>query len=114
MAKAIAEVVGARRASGFDVKNFCAAPIPALVVAASLIETGGANRIAVVAGGSLAKLGMKFQGHLKTGMPVLEDCLGGIAVLVSAADGGPAIRYDAIGRHSVEAGSAKPQILAEV
>ena len=70
MGKAIAEAVGAGRASGFDVKNFCAAPIPALVVAASLVETGVADRVAVVAGGCVAKLGMKFRGHLKSGMPI--------------------------------------------
>lgn len=110
MGKAIAEAVGAGRASGFDVKNFCAAPVPALVVAASLVETGVADRVAVVAGGCLAKLGMKFRGHLKSGMPILEDMLGGIAVLVSAVDSGPYIRYDAIGRHSVDAGGANPKI----
>lgn len=114
LGKAIAESVGASRASGFDVKNFCAAPIPALVVAASLVESGVAETVAVVAGGSLAKLGMKFQGHLKAGMPILEDCLGGVAALVSAADEGPAIRYDGIGKHSVDAGSANPAIFSQL
>jgi len=110
MGKAIAEAIGAGRASGFDVKNFCAAPVPALVVAASLVETRVADRVAVVAAGCLAKLGMKFRGHLKSGMPILEDILGGMAILVSAVEDGPGIRYDAIGRHSVDAGSANPKI----
>ena len=112
MGKAIAEAVGAGHASGFDVKNFCAAPVPALVVAASLVETGVADRVVVVAGGCLAKLGMKFRGHLKSGMPILEDMLGGMAVLISASDDGPGIRYDAIGRHSVDAGGANPKIFS--
>ncbi len=114
MGKAIAEAVGARGASGFDVKNFCAAPVPALVIAASFIEAGVARTVAVVAGGSPPKLGMKFQGHLRAGMPILEDCLGGIAVLVAAHRPGPVIRYDAVGRHSVGAGSANEAIFREL
>jgi betaine reductase len=114
MGKAVAESVAATRASGFDVKNFCAAPISAMVVAGSLVESGVADRVAVVAGCSLPKLGMKFQGHLQHGMPILEDCLGGIAVLVSRDLDGPVIRYDAVGRHQVQAGSANPQILSDL
>jgi len=114
MGKAIAEAVGAGRASGFDVKNFCAAPIQALVVAASLVETGVADRVAVAGGGCVAKLGMKFRGHLKSEMPVMEDCLGGIAVLVSAHDEGPTMRYDAVGWHNVEAGGANPIIFSQL
>lgn len=106
LAKAIAEAVGAKRASGFDVKNFCAAPIPALVVASSLIEAGVAKAVCVVAGGSVPKLGMKFQGHLRHGMPILEDCLGGTATLISATGEGPVIRHDGVGWHSVGAGSS--------
>ncbi|HZB79012.1 MAG TPA: DUF5940 domain-containing protein [Actinomycetota bacterium] len=114
MGKAVAEGVGASEASGFDVKNFCAAPIPAIVVAGGLVEAGVADRVAVVAGGSLPKLGMKFQGHLASGMPILEDTLGGIAVLVARDLDGPVIRYDAVGRHRVHAGSANPQILSQL
>ncbi len=85
MAKAVAEMAGLTDASGADVKNFCAAPVPALVVARAC-GAGVFHRVAVVAGGSLAKLGMKFQGHLKN-LPVLEDVLGGAAALVEADDG---------------------------
>jgi len=114
LGKAVAEAVGANRASGFDLKNFCAAPISALVVASSLIEAGVANTVAVVAGGSLPKLGMKFQGHLTNGMPVLEDCLGAVATILSAQGEGPVVRHDAVGRHSVASGGSNPQIFDEL
>ena len=64
-------------ASGIDVKSFCAAPVHALVVAAALIEAGIEERVVVVAGGSLGKLGMKFEGALAKGFPILEDVLAG-------------------------------------
>ena len=112
MAKAVAEAAGLTGASGADVKDFCAAPMPALVMAASLVSAGVFRRVAVVAGGSLPKLGMKFEGHLKGGLPVLEDVLAGAAVLVEADDGCSArLRLDAVGRHRVGAGGAAPQIL---
>jgi len=112
LAKAVAEAAGLREASGADVKDFCAAPIPALVMAASLVAAGVFRRVAVVAGGSLPKLGMKFEGHLAHDLPVLEDVLGGAAALVEADDGvSPRLRLDAVGRHPVGAGGAAPQIL---
>ncbi|MBW3577820.1 MAG: glycine reductase [Actinobacteria bacterium] len=115
MAKAIAGVAGLTDASGFDVKNFCAAPIPALVVAASLVVAGVFRRVAIIAGGSQAKLGMKFQGGLKNDLPVLEDVIGGTAVLVEADDGAsPRIRLDAVGRHRVSSGGSNPQILQDL
>src|SRR5262249_2766844 len=73
LAKAIAEEVGCENASGSDTKAFCAGPLYAMVHGASLIQAGVCRTVAVVAGGSLAKLGMKFESHLKKGMPVLED-----------------------------------------
>ena len=114
VAKAIAEQCGLTRASGIDVKSFCAAPVHALVVAAALIEAGIEERVVVVAGGSLGKLGMKFEGALSKGFPVIEDVLAGMAVLLEPADGsnGPIVRADAIGRMPVEAGSA-PQAQLE-
>jgi len=112
MAKAVAEAAGLADASGMDVKNFCAAPVPALVTAAALVSAGVFHRIAVVSGGSLAKVGMKFQGHLKHGLPVLEDVLGGSALLVEADDGvSPRIRLDVVGRHRVGAGGSNPAIV---
>ena len=112
MAKAVAIAAGLDQASGADVKNFCAAPLPAMVVAASLVASGVFRRVAVVAGGSLPKLGMKFQGHLKHGLPVLEDSIGGAAFLVESDDGeSPRVRLDSVGRHRVAAGSSNPQIM---
>ena len=112
LAKAVAAAAGLSNASGADVKNFCAAPLPAIMIASSLVAAGVFSRVAVVAGGSLPKLGMKFQGHLKHGMPILEDVLGGMAVLVDADDGvSPIVRLDSIGRHRVAAGSSAQQIM---
>ena len=115
LAKAVAATAGLNRASGMDVKNFCAAPVPALVVAGSLVASGVFRRVVVVAGGSLPKLGMKFQGHLKNDLPVLEDVLGGSALLVEADDGvSPRVRLDSVGRHPVAAGSSNPKIMEEL
>jgi betaine reductase len=112
LAKTVAEAAGLAEASGADVKDFCAAPVPALVMAGALVAAGVFKRVAVVAGGSLAKLGMKFQGHLSKGLPVLEDVLGGAAAVVEADDGrSPVIRLDAVGRHRVAAGGSGPQIM---
>jgi glycine/sarcosine/betaine reductase complex component C subunit beta len=112
MAKAVAEAAGLGQASGADVKDFCAATVPALVMAASLVAAGVFERVAVVAGGSMAKLGMKFEGHLAHGLPILEDVIGGAAALVEAGDGEwPTIRLDAVGRHRVSAGGSAPQIM---
>ncbi|HEV2060426.1 MAG TPA: glycine/sarcosine/betaine reductase complex component C subunit beta [Solirubrobacteraceae bacterium] len=112
LAKSVAASAGCSDASGCDVKNFCAAPIPALVIASSLVAAGVFRRVAVVAGGSLPKLGMKFQGHLKHDLPVLEDVLGACAVLVEADDGrSPRVRLDSVGRHTVAAGSSTPKIM---
>ena len=112
LAKAVAASAGCSDASGCDVKNFCAAPIPALVIASSLVASGVFQRVAVVAGGSMPKLGMKFQGHLKHDLPVLEDVLGACALIVEADDGrSPRVRLDSVGRHTVAAGSSNPKIM---
>jgi len=87
MAKAIGEMCACSGASGMDVKNFCAAPASALVTAGALVKSGLYQRVAVIAGGSLAKLGMKFQALLRDGMPILGDCLGCMAFLVTSDDG---------------------------
>ncbi len=112
LAKAVAAAAGCGQASGVDVKNFCASPVPAIVIAASLVSAGVFRRVAVVAGGSLPKLGMKFQGHLKHDLPVLEDVLGASALLVEADDGAsPQVRLDSVGRHPVSAGSSNPKVM---
>ena len=110
LAKAVAEHCGLQQAAGFDVKSFCAAPVHAMVAGASLIEAGVEENVLVLAGGSLAKLGMKFEGALAKGVPILEDVLAGMALLLAPADGsnGPVVRTDAVGRLPVAA-AASPQ-----
>jgi betaine reductase len=113
LAKAIAEEAGCDNAAGSDTKAFCAGPLYAMIHGASLIQSGVCRRVAVVAGGSLAKLGMKFESHLKKGMPILEDVLGSVAVLLGPAKAGePCLRLDSAAFHPVRAG-ASPQAMAE-
>jgi betaine reductase len=113
LAKAIAEQVGCENASGCDTKAFCAGPLYAMVHGASLIQSGVCRKVAIVAGGSLAKLGMKFESHLKNGMPVLEDVLGSFAVVLGAPNAGePCMRLDSATFHPVR-GGASPQAMAE-
>jgi glycine/sarcosine/betaine reductase complex component C subunit beta len=115
LGKAIAEEAGCRNASGSDVKAFCAGPIHALVVAGSLVSAGVYDHVAVVAGGSLAKLGMKFAGALRHDVPVLEDVLAGLAILVGPpGNGAPLLRLDAVGRHKVGSGSAQQAVLEDL
>ena len=115
LGKAIAEAAGITEASGCDIKAFCAAPIHALVVAGALVSSGVYDRVAVVAGGALGKLGMKFEGALEHGLPILEDVLAGMAILVGTPDeGGPRIRMDAVGRHRVAAGSSQQALLEDI
>ena len=111
LAKAIAESCGCAEATGVDIKGFCAGPLHALALAGGLIAGRVFPRVAVVGGCSLAKLGMKYQGHLQRGWPILEDVLAGVAVLVSEDDGtSPRLRVDALGRHTVAAGSSQKAI----
>jgi glycine/sarcosine/betaine reductase complex component C subunit beta len=115
LGKAIAEQAGCRNASGSDVKAFCAGPVHALVMAGSLVSSGVYDHVVVVAGGSLAKLGMKFSGALRHDVPVLEDVLAGLAILVGPpGDGAPTLRLDAVGRHRVGSGSAQQAVLEDL
>ncbi|HEY7167893.1 MAG TPA: glycine/sarcosine/betaine reductase complex component C subunit beta [Candidatus Binatia bacterium] len=113
LAKAIAEEAGCSNASGSDVKAFCAGPLYAMIHGASLIHSGVCRNVVVVAGGSLAKLGMKSESHIAKNMPVLEDVLGSFAVLLrSPAPGEACLRLDSAAFHPVGAG-ASPQAMAE-
>lgn len=113
LAKAMAELSGCVNSTGADVKAFCCSPVHSLVLAAGMVQAGVFRNLVVVGGGSLAKLGMKFRGHLNHPMPVLEDVLGAIAFLVAPDDGvNPQIRLDCVGKHDVASGSS-PQAIME-
>jgi len=112
LAKAIAEAVGLRRATGLDVKSFCASTLYGVWNAAALIQAGIFSRVVVVAGGSLAKLGMKYRAHVAKEMPILEDVLAGIAILVErGTDNDPCIRLDTVGMHTVGTGSSQQAVV---
>jgi len=114
-AKAIAEVAGLVNASGSDVRGFCAAPTHAMISAASLVKAGTFKNVLIVSGGSTAKLGMNGKDHVKKGLPVLEDVIGGFAVLVSENDGvSPVLRTDLVGRHTVGTGSSPQAVITSL
>jgi hypothetical protein len=115
LGKAVAEAAGLGEATGADVKAFCAGPLHALIVAGALVASGVHDRVAVVAGGALAKLGMKFEGALEHGVPILEDVLAATAILVGVAEPGlPVIRMDAIGKHRVASGASQQALLEDI
>ena len=114
-AKAIAESAGCINATGVDMRSFCAGPTHALVNSAALVKAGVYKNVLVVAGGSVAKLGMNGKDHVKKEMPVLEDVLGGFAALITANDGlSPVIRTDVIGRHKVGTGSSPQAVISSL
>lgn len=109
LAKAMGEMCGCQNATGSDIKSFCVGPVYAIVFAASLVKAGVVKNVAVVGGGCLAKLGMKFQGHLASGMPIIEDTLASFAFLIAGDDKkSPIIRLDAIGKNNIK-NAAKPE-----
>lgn len=111
-AKSIAEIAGYNNATGSDTRGFCAAPTHALIQAAALVKSGIYKNVVVVAGGASAKLGMNAKDHIKKGLPVLEDVVGGFAVLVSENDGiNPIIRTDLVGKHNVGTGSSPQAVM---
>lgn len=111
-AKSIAEIAGYNNATGSDTRGFCAAPTHALIQAAALVKSGVYKNVVVVAGGASAKLGMNAKDHIKKGLPVLEDVVGGFAVLVSENDGiNPIIRTDLVGKHNVGTGSSPQAVM---
>ena len=115
LAKAIGEMCDLSNATGSDVKAFCCGPVHALVMAGALVSSGVFDEVVVVGGSSLAKLGMKFQGHLRCDYPIIEDVLAAVAVLVGPDDGlSPVLRLDSVGRHSVGAGSSQQAVFEEL
>ncbi len=115
LAKAVAEATGCMDATGADVKAFCCAPNHAIAMAGSFVASGLYKQVMVIGGCSLAKLGMKFQGHLKHEMPILEDALASVAIMIGEDDGKhPIIRLDSVGRHTVRAGSSQQDIFTKL
>ncbi len=111
LAKAVAEMSHCQLATGVDIKGFCCGPVHALMLAGSLVSSRVYDQVAVIGGCSLAKLGMKYQGHVQHDQPVLEDVLAGVAIIVREDDGcSPLLHLDAVGRHTVAAGSSQKAI----
>ena len=111
-AKAMGEMAGCVNATGSDTRSFCAAPAHALVNAAALVKAGVYKQVAVIAGGAVAKLGMNGKDHIAKNVPLLEDCLGAFAILITANDGqSPIIRTDLVGRHTVGTGSSPQAVI---
>lgn len=114
-AKAIAEIAGLVNASGSDTRGFCAAPAHAIILAASLVKSGTFKKVMVVAGGSTAKLGMNGKDHVKKDIPILEDVIGGFAMVVGENDGeNPILRSDLVGKHNVGTGSSPQAVITSL
>ncbi len=106
-AKAIGEIAGCVNASGCDVRGFCAGPVNAVIAAASQVASGARKNCVVVAGGAIPKLYMNSRDHVRKELLALEDCLGSFAVLLAPDNGvDPVLRLDALGKHTVGAGSS--------
>lgn len=114
-AKAAAEVAGLVNATGSDSRGFCAAPTHAVIEAAALVKAGAYKTVIVTSGGCTAKLGMNGKDHIKKDIPILEDCLGGFAVVITENDGeNPEIDLSMIGRHTVGTGSAPQAVIGSL
>lgn len=115
LAKSAAEIAGLARATGCDVRGFCAGPAHAIVEAAALVSSGVYKTVAVTAGGCTAKLGMNGKDHVKKGLPVLEDMIGGFTVIIGEDDGvSPEINLNLVGRHTVGTGSSPQAVISSL
>ena len=112
LAKSIGEVVGCNKATGSDLRAFCAGPVYGVLTAASHVSAATFKEIAVVAGGSLPKLGMNYKKLLEKKIPILEDCLAAIAIIVGKDDGkNPIIRHEITGRHTIGRKTSPQEIM---
>ena len=112
LAKSIGEVVGCNNATGTDLRAFCAAPAYGMLTAASHVVASTFKEIAVVAGGSVPKLGMNFKKHLEKNMPILEDSIAALAIIVGEDDGkNPIIRNEFCGTHIIGKKSSPQEIM---
>ena len=67
----------------------------------------------VVSGGSVPKLGMNSKDHVKKDLPILEDVIGGFAVVVGKNDGkNPVINTSVIGKHNISSGSSPQAVMS--
>ena len=58
---------------------------------------------------------MNGKDHIKKGLPILEDCLGGFCVILAENDGvNPEIDLSMLGRHSVGTGSAPQNVIGSL
>lgn len=113
LAKAVGESLGCEKATGIDLRGFCAGPTHAMAHAAALVRGGLFQNVLIVAGGCVAKLGMNGRDHAKNDMPLLEDVLASFAVLVSEDDGvSPVINTDVVGCHTIGTGSAPQAVMS--
>lgn len=111
-AKAAAEICEFNNATGSDARGFCAGPTHAMIEAAALVASGAYKTVMVSAGGCTAKLGMNGKAHVEKGLPILEDMLGGFAVVLTQDDGvSPYIDLEHLGRHTVGTGSAPQSVM---
>jgi len=111
-AKAVGELCGLTRATGSDVRGFCAGPAHAIMQAGALVEAGVFRRVVVAGGGCVAKLGMNARDHVAKGLPALEDTLGAFALLIERDDGvSPLLRLDALGKLDIGAGASPQQVM---
>ena len=114
-AKADAEIAGLMNATGSDSRGFCAGPSHACMEAAALVKAGAFKNVLVVGGGCVPKLGMNGKDHVKKDLPLLEDCLGGFAFIISENDGvSPEINLDVLGRHTVGTGAAPQMVIGSL
>ncbi|MFA5634475.1 MAG: glycine/sarcosine/betaine reductase complex component C subunit alpha, partial [Anaerovoracaceae bacterium] len=110
-----AEIAGLVNATGSDTRGFCAAPTHALIEAAALVKSGTFKNVVVFAGGTTAKLGMNGKDHVKKGLPILEDVMGGFGALISENDGiNPEINTDIVGCHKVGTGSSPQAVISSL
>ncbi|MBQ1281116.1 MAG: glycine reductase, partial [Oscillospiraceae bacterium] len=114
-AKSAAEIAGLNAATGSDLSGFCAAPTHAVIEAASLVASGAYKTVVVTAGGCTAKLGMNGKDHIKKGLPILEDMIGGFSVVLTRDDGvSPEVNLQILGRHTVGTGSAPQAVISSL
>lgn len=113
IAKSVGEKSGCVNASGTDIRGFCAAPVHAIINASALVASGIFKNVLVLAGGSVPKLGMNGKDHVKKGLPLIEDVIGGFAIMIGQNDGkNPVINTEIVGKHAISSGSSPQAVMS--